>query len=132
MNDLRERHAHISKEKEDLASDAAASGDDLLKRNEAMQEELRRAREEGERAAAALQWLDDLGDPYIVSVVDRSGSLGLDLGVYGAPETYFVDAGGTVRYRHVGVIDERIWRTRLAQIYEELGGAVTAATGGAQ
>ena len=82
--------------------------------------------------AAALQWLDDLGDPYVANIVDRSGSLGLDLGVYGAPETYFVDAAGTVRYRHVGVIDERIWRTRLAPIYEELGGVTTAALGGQQ
>ncbi len=82
--------------------------------------------------AAALQWLGDLGDPYNASIVDRSGSQGLDLGVYGAPETYFVDAAGTVRYRHVGVIDERIWRTRLAPIYEELSGAATAAMGGAQ
>ncbi len=82
--------------------------------------------------AAALQWLRDLGDPYRANIVDRSGSLGLDLGVYGAPETYFVDASGTVRYRHVGVIDERIWRTRLAPIYEELGGVSTTAVGGQQ
>jgi len=84
--------------------------------------------------AAAIQWLKDLGDPYVANIVDRSGSLGLDLGVYGAPETYFVDAEGTVRYRHVGVIDERIWRTRLAPIYEELGGpaVVLPAPGGEQ
>ena len=69
---------------------------------------------------AALQWLRDLGDPYIASIADRNGTLGLDLGVYGAPETYFVDARGLVRYRHVGVIDERLWRSRLEPIYLEL------------
>lgn len=69
---------------------------------------------------AALRWLRDLGDPYIASIVDREGTLGLDLGVYGAPETYFVDARGVVRYRHVGVIDERLWRERLQPIYLEL------------
>ncbi|MDA8752548.1 DsbE family thiol:disulfide interchange protein [Halieaceae bacterium] len=69
---------------------------------------------------AALRWLRDLGDPYVASIVDREGSLGLDLGVYGAPETYFVDARGLVRYRHVGVIDERVWRDRLEPIYREL------------
>jgi cytochrome c biogenesis protein CcmG/thiol:disulfide interchange protein DsbE len=47
--------------------------------------------------------------PTASSIVDAEGTLGLDLGVYGAPETYFVDAAGVVRYRHVGVIDERIW-----------------------
>jgi cytochrome c biogenesis protein CcmG/thiol:disulfide interchange protein DsbE len=71
---------------------------------------------------AAQRWLDDLGDPYRVNIVDREGSLGLDLGVYGAPETYFVDAEGKVRYRHVGVIDERMWRERLEPIYREMQG----------
>ena len=70
--------------------------------------------------AAAIQWLQDLGDPYRANIVDAAGSLGLDLGVYGAPETYFVDAAGVIRYRHVGVIDDRLWRTRLEPIYREL------------
>ena len=72
--------------------------------------------------AAALKWLDDLGDPYIASIADRQGTLGLDLGVYGAPETYLIDANGVVRYRHVGVVDERVWTTVLAPIYQQLGG----------
>ncbi len=71
---------------------------------------------------AARQWLAELGDPYEASIVDASGSLGLDLGVYGAPETYFVDAQGVIRYRHVGVIDERVWTSRLAPIYGQMGG----------
>ncbi|MEH6517646.1 MAG: DsbE family thiol:disulfide interchange protein [Halioglobus sp.] len=74
---------------------------------------------------AARRWLTDLGDPYRANIVDTTGSLGLDLGVYGAPETYFVDAAGVIRYRHVGVIDERIWRSRLEPIYQELQREVT-------
>ena len=70
--------------------------------------------------AAARQWLVDLGDPYRVNIVDNEGSFGLDLGVYGAPETYFVDSQGVIRYRHVGVIDERVWMSRLKPIYDEL------------
>lgn len=70
--------------------------------------------------AAALKWLQELGDPYIASIADREGTLGLDLGVYGAPETYLVDASGVVRYRHVGVVDERVWTTVLQPIYAEL------------
>ena len=56
---------------------------------------------------------------------DAEGQVGLDLGVYGAPETYLVDAEGVVRYRHVGVVDERVWTTVLAPIYRELGGVQT-------
>ena len=70
---------------------------------------------------AAQRWLDQLGDPYRANIVDRQGTLGLDLGVYGAPETYLVDAAGVIRYRHVGVVDERVWRTILQPLYVELG-----------
>lgn len=70
--------------------------------------------------AAALKWLRELGDPYIANIADREGTLGLDLGVYGAPETYLVDAAGVVRYRHVGVVDERVWTAVLQPIYAEL------------
>jgi cytochrome c biogenesis protein CcmG/thiol:disulfide interchange protein DsbE len=69
---------------------------------------------------AALAWLGELGDPYRASIVDATGSLGLDLGVYGAPETYFVDADGVIRYRHVGIIDERVWTGRLKAVYDAL------------
>ena len=68
----------------------------------------------------ALRWLDELGDPYRVNIVDAEGTLGLDLGVYGAPETYLVDAQGIIRYRHVGVVDDRVWQTILQPLYDEL------------
>ena len=61
--------------------------------------------------AAAVKWLQDLGNPYIFNIFDEDGMLGLDLGVYGAPETYLVDAEGIVRYRHVGVMTEEVWTT---------------------
>ncbi len=72
--------------------------------------------------AGALQWLEELGDPYRLSIVDAEGSLGLDLGVYGAPETYVVDSEGIIRFRHVGVVDERVWREVLEPIVQELRG----------
>jgi len=40
--------------------------------------------------------------------------------VYGAPETFFIDAKGIIRHKYVGAIDERIWREKLAPIYQEL------------
>jgi cytochrome c biogenesis protein CcmG/thiol:disulfide interchange protein DsbE len=73
--------------------------------------------------AAARRWLAELGDPYRASIVDREGTLGLDLGVYGAPETYLVDGQGIVRYRHVGEVNARVWEDRLAPLFAQLGGA---------
>jgi len=45
----------------------------------------------------AQQWLENLGNPYRLSIYDDTGSLGIDLGVYGAPETYVIDHNGMIR-----------------------------------
>ena len=58
----------------------------------------------------ARDWLDTHGNPFTFSIHDPQGLLGIDLGVYGAPETYLVDARGVIRYRHVAVLDEQVWR----------------------
>ena len=67
--------------------------------------------------AKALTWLEELGNPYAETVVDIDGDVGFDLSVYGAPETYVIDAAGTVQYRHVGVVDERVWTEQLAPFF---------------
>ena len=69
---------------------------------------------------AAQKWLRDFHDPYLTNIRDEQGSLGLDLGVYGAPETFLVDKQGVIRHKYVGVIDERVWREQLAPLYQEL------------
>lgn len=58
-------------------------------------------------------WLARLGNPYQLNVFDVDGKLGLNMGVYGAPETYVIDANGIIRYRHVGIVDERVWQTKI-------------------
>ncbi|WP_313087973.1 DsbE family thiol:disulfide interchange protein [Pseudomonas sp.] len=70
--------------------------------------------------AAAQKWLREFHDPYRLNISDAQGSLGLDLGVYGAPETFLVDKQGIIRHKYVGVIDERVWREQLAALYQEL------------
>ncbi len=61
----------------------------------------------------ANKWLQNLGNPYRQALFDEDGAYGLELGVYGAPETYIVDAGGIVRYRHVGVMNQRAWDRKI-------------------
>ncbi|HAW13895.1 MAG TPA: DsbE family thiol:disulfide interchange protein [Cellvibrionales bacterium] len=61
----------------------------------------------------ANQWLTRLGNPYQLNLFDVNGKLGLNMGVYGAPETYVLDANGIVRYRHVGVVDEKVWQSKI-------------------
>ena len=57
----------------------------------------------------ALRWLQQLGDPYIASADDREGRVGIDWGVYGAPETFLVGADGTVLHKHLGPLSRADW-----------------------
>ena len=70
--------------------------------------------------AAALKWLAEFDNPYQLDIRDEDGNLGLNLGVYGAPETFFIDAKGVIRDKYVGVIDETVWREQLAAKYQAL------------
>ena len=63
---------------------------------------------------SAIAWLGQLGDPYKANIYDPAGLLALDLGVYGAPETFVVDATGVITYKHVGPITERVWIEQLS------------------
>ncbi|GAB2199048.1 DsbE family thiol:disulfide interchange protein [Sessilibacter sp. MAH4] len=68
----------------------------------------------------AKRWLARLGNPYSMNIVDDEGRLGLDLGVFGAPETYVVDSEGFIRYKHIGVVTKDIWQSKIAPIYSSL------------
>ncbi len=70
--------------------------------------------------ADALKWLRDFHDPYQLNIRDDEGSLGLNLGVYGAPETFLIDSKGIIRHKFVGVVDETVWREQLAGLYQGL------------
>lgn len=64
----------------------------------------------------AKVWLEKYLDPYALNVFDPDGKLGLDLGVYGAPETYIIDAQGLIRYKHVGEVNQRVWEQLKAEM----------------
>ena len=76
-----------------------------------------------DKRLAALKWLQKYEDPYVFSIFDEDGTLGLDLGVYGAPETFVIDHHGIIRKRFAGAIDTRVWRREfeplIAQLIEE-------------
>lgn len=62
---------------------------------------------------AALLWLEKFGDPYVFTAFDPQAKMAIDWGVYGAPETFVIDAQGIIRYRHVGPITFSVWREVL-------------------
>jgi cytochrome c biogenesis protein CcmG/thiol:disulfide interchange protein DsbE len=59
---------------------------------------------------SALAWLQQLGNPYDAVGFDSEGRVAIDWGVYGAPETFLVDARGIVVYKHIGPLDLETWR----------------------
>ena len=65
--------------------------------------------------AAAKAILAQFNDPYSVNVQDPDGKLGIDLGVYGAPESFIVDANGVIVDKVVGAINEDIWQKQIAK-----------------
>ncbi len=79
--------------------------------------------------AAARAWLAQLGNPYDFNIVDARGTLGVDLGVYGAPESFLVDASGTIVYKRVGDVNRRVWEQELKPHVDAL--AQSAANRGA-
>ncbi|OOF79513.1 thiol:disulfide interchange protein [Rodentibacter caecimuris] len=73
-----------------------------------------------DESAKAIKWLKDLGNPYQLVLKDEKGSFGLDLGVYGAPETFIVDGKGVIHYRLAGDVNEKVWLETLKPIYDKL------------
>lgn len=67
----------------------------------------------------AVEWLKTLGNPYAMSLFDGDGMLGLDLGVYGAPETFLIDGKGIIRYRHAGDLNMQVWQETLQPLWEK-------------
>ena len=70
--------------------------------------------------ALAREFLSERGNPFKFNLVDVSGGLGIDFGVVGAPETFIVDQSGTIRYKHVGSIDHKVWDEVFVPLLAEL------------
>jgi cytochrome c biogenesis protein CcmG, thiol:disulfide interchange protein DsbE len=63
--------------------------------------------------ADALAWLERFNNPYWLVLADVEGGTAIDFGIYGAPETFLVDANGIVRWKHVGAMSDAIIRDEL-------------------
>lgn len=69
----------------------------------------------------ALNWLAQFGDPYDLVIYDDDGLLGVELGVYGAPETFLLDENGIIVYKRVGDVNRNIWRSELLPRLRDMG-----------
>ncbi len=69
----------------------------------------------------ALGWLTQFGDPYLASASDTRGHVGIDLGVYGVPETFVIDKAGVIRHKQIGPITPEVLRDTILPLMRKLG-----------
>ncbi|MBS0516141.1 MAG: DsbE family thiol:disulfide interchange protein [Proteobacteria bacterium] len=63
--------------------------------------------------ADSRRWLEKFGNPYDQVVSDADGRMGIEFGVYGAPETFLVDAQGVIRYKRIGMLTPELIASEL-------------------
>jgi cytochrome c biogenesis protein CcmG/thiol:disulfide interchange protein DsbE len=68
----------------------------------------------------ATRWLEQFGNPYTASVMDRDGRVGIDWGVYGVPETFIIGADGMIKYKHIGPVTHESLEQKILPILKEL------------
>jgi cytochrome c biogenesis protein CcmG/thiol:disulfide interchange protein DsbE len=73
----------------------------------------------------AVRWLNFFGNPYVVSLHDPNNKVGLDWGVYGAPETFVVDQKGVIHYKYTGPVTQEVLNSQIIPLVNKLkqGGA---------
>ncbi|HHW4678398.1 MAG TPA: DsbE family thiol:disulfide interchange protein [Xylella sp.] len=80
-----------------------------------------------DRREDALQWLERLGNPYLVVLSDPEGKTAIDWGVTTAPETFLIDGRGIVRWNHSGALNQDMIEHKLLPALAEIESSPTAA-----
>lgn len=73
-----------------------------------------------DNSSEALHWLEQWGNPYQKIAADQKGTAAIDLGVYGAPETFIIDKKGIIRFRYAGIMNQDIWLKEMLPLIEQL------------
>jgi len=67
-----------------------------------------------------LRWLMRHGDPFLLSVYDSDGRVGINFGVYGAPETFLIDKQGVIRFKQIGAVTPKVLEQDILPLIKEL------------
>ena len=68
------------------------------------------------------RWLANFGNPYEASLFDEDGRVGIDFGVYGVPETFVIDRGGIIRFKHIGPLTPEVLAEKIEPLVRKLNG----------
>ena len=67
------------------------------------------------------EWLAKFGNPYALSAFDVDGTVGIDYGVYGVPETFVIDRQGVIRYKQIGPLTKEALEEKILPLLKRLG-----------
>jgi len=57
------------------------------------------------------------GKTYFLGQDDATGNIALDYGIYGVPETFFIDPEGTIFYKHIGAVNSELLEKKFKQFF---------------
>lgn len=64
----------------------------------------------------ARRWIKEMGGQSYATLLDPGSRTAIDYGLYGVPETFFIDREGRVAYKHIGPVTERLLTQKLDEI----------------
>jgi cytochrome c biogenesis protein CcmG/thiol:disulfide interchange protein DsbE len=71
-----------------------------------------------DKAEAAKKFIADFSLTF-PNALDVGGKVSVDYGVYGVPETFFIDRRGRIRAKHVGAVTEEAFRRQVDRLLAE-------------
>jgi cytochrome c biogenesis protein CcmG/thiol:disulfide interchange protein DsbE len=77
-------------------------------------------------AAAGLEWIRRMGGQSYPSVTDPASRTAIEYGLYGVPETFFIDAAGRVAYKQTGPVTAHLLRARIDSLLAAIPPAAAA------
>jgi cytochrome c biogenesis protein CcmG/thiol:disulfide interchange protein DsbE len=77
----------------------------------------------------ARRWMSEMGGTW-PSLVDTNSRIAIDYGVYGVPETYFIDRQGRIAYKQIGPVSWPLMRAKVDSLLAVPAGAELTATEG--
>ncbi|MBI4636672.1 MAG: redoxin domain-containing protein, partial [Candidatus Rokubacteria bacterium] len=78
-----------------------------------------------DKEESARAFLEEFGITY-PNGLDRGSRIAIEYGVWGLPETFFIDRGGRITYKHVGALG---WETITTKVEEAMQGMVSTTEG---
>jgi cytochrome c biogenesis protein CcmG, thiol:disulfide interchange protein DsbE len=71
-----------------------------------------------DKPEAARKFIDQFSLTF-PNALDPKGKVSIDYGVYGVPETFFIDARGRIRAKHVGAVTDAVFQREVDRLLAE-------------